>query len=436
MIIMKLFIKECKLICKSMIYFAFVGVIFIFYITQIGSTVSSDIQEAKNNEDYAPENPLMEPPSDAQNYGTKQAEIPEQIMPQALISLVAEYSANSYTTYPIGFYKTIRSNADEQQRISEIIKEITGCAPEELEAITEEYNTKRSLSYMNGEPSPEPIGIIPIIVTYEIFKEKMAEIDNILGGGSSYDETSLLRSSSIPLTYEEKLWEYENFVNEDKITGAYARLFCDYNGISIALFSIFLPVAFLMRDKKSYMNELINSRKKSSFFIVSSRYFAIIFMSILPVFVLSVLPTIQLASYGRSMNLTVDIFAYAKYILAWILPTLLTTTAVGFFITTLTETPLAIVIQFLWSFLCLNGSIPKISGGNYQYELFIRHNTLSNLQGMKDGMDALIINRVSYSILALILMMITVCIFELKRRGRLHVNYSLQKIFRRFKGTN
>ncbi|MDE6362903.1 MAG: hypothetical protein K2L86_01335, partial [Lachnospiraceae bacterium] len=70
-------------------------------------------------------------PSGSQNYGTKNEEIPERIMPAALASLYAEFQANRYQTYPIGLIKYVKLDEDRQQRIAEILSEISGVNAEE-----------------------------------------------------------------------------------------------------------------------------------------------------------------------------------------------------------------------------------------------------------------------------------------------------------------
>ncbi len=434
---MSLFFKECKLIARSIIYFVFIAVMILFYISQLGNYAGVDIKQVQDNAAYSYSNPLMEPPIDAEFYGTKQAEIPEQIMPSAILSLVQEYLANKYTTYPLGFYKNVKLNEKDQLKVANKIEELTNARPEELVNSLEEFAKLRSNAYLSGTEPPKAEEFVSIFVTYDVFKEKMAEIDQILGGGSQYSSEWLLKNGRVPLTYEEKLTNYTAFIREDQITGAYARLFCDYMGIVISLFSIFVPVAFLMRDRRANMNELLYSRKKGSASLVFLRYGAVVFMMLLPFLLLSIIPTVQLVQYGASMDLSVDAFAFLKYILSWLLPTLMTTTAIGFIFTILTDTPIAIAIQLLWGyFFDLMLSFQRMQGGNYGFELVIRHNILGNLQEVKDGMNALVINRSFYVIVSLVLIVISSLIYDQKRRGRLDFGGSLQKIFRPSKSTN
>lgn len=48
---------------------------------------------------------------------------------------------------------------------------------------------------------------------------------------------------------------------KDKITGAFARLFCDYAGIAVGFLPIFLVVAFWYQDRKTNISHTLYSKK-------------------------------------------------------------------------------------------------------------------------------------------------------------------------------
>ena len=54
-------------------------------------------------------------------------------------ALLSEYEANSYTTYPLGYYKTITLSGDEQKQVLGILCEITGLTEEELKNLPGDY---------------------------------------------------------------------------------------------------------------------------------------------------------------------------------------------------------------------------------------------------------------------------------------------------------
>jgi hypothetical protein len=114
----------------------------------------------------------------------------------------------------------------------------------------------------------------------------------------------------------------------------------------------------------------------------------------------------------------------------------MTTAAVAFVLTTITSSPLAIAVQFLWSFISLTvGGFAAYNSGtgdlvHYGLNLMIRHNTVGNLQFYKDNFTQLIINRIFYTVLSLVLVILTIFIYEQKRKGEIDVRGSLRKIFR------
>ena len=423
-------LKECKKILTSIIYLIFIGTMVLFHVTQFGDIVGYNISQANSSSEYNPSNPLMIPPNGLENYGSTYAEIPEQVMPNVIRNLVIEYVSNEYHTYPIAFEKIVRLSEDKQQIIKSLIEDITGLSVQDaLYKINEK--TIQSHGVLQNYISYE--GVITINVSYEDFKEKMTEINKLLGGGSTYTLNNFKYYGRTPLTYEDKLNEYADLINEDKITGSYARYFCDYMGIVAALFSIFVPVAFLMRDRRAKANEVIYSRKISTLKLLSSRYLALILMMLIPFILLSLFPLVQLMTFGAKHNLPVDIFAFVRYIMVWIFPTILTTTSVAFFFTILTDTPIAILIQFIWSFICLSST--ELIGG-YGLGIVIRHNGIGDFQIYKDGIREIFLNRISYSCFAMIILLISMLIYEQKRRGRFDSGGSFHKIFKNFKGSN
>ena len=442
-----LFLKECKTICKSIIYLVFICAIVLFYTSQMGEEIKSDIKQYYTNEEYYTgsllQNPLIKPLENAESYGNKYVEIPEIIMPEAVSSLVIDWKQNNYRKYNfIGMGREINLNEKKQAEIAKIIFDITGIEADELYnrvlEIRVQYVGNDGITHWQDIDFKE---IVPIKITYDEYKNKVKQIDKILGG--MYGETGLqsMERENVPVTYEEKLTEYNAFISEDKITGAYARYFCDYMGIVAGMLSVFVPAAFLMRDKRAKVNEIIFSRHISSTKFILTRYIALIFMMTLPFLLLSLIPSVQLIEFALKNNMSVDIFAFFKYIFAWILPTIMTTTAVALIITTVADNPIAIVVQFGWSFLnLLTGFSGAVVNGfgqliNYRMNLIIRHNSVSNFQVYKDNLTQLTFNRIFYTVLSMILVVLTIFIYERKRKGEIDVFGGLRKIFRNRKST-
>ncbi|WP_461612528.1 hypothetical protein [Clostridium sp. Marseille-QA1073] len=404
---MSLFLKECRNILKTYIYYIFIAVTILFYISQMGITTSEDIKT------------LLSPPSkiDMETqyapYGEKESAMSEEMMPKVVGNLYREYKENSYGTYPLGFYKVVKLDNDEEKKIELFLEEITG-EPIEVLNLLWEKSSSGSLSVSKD-------------ITLDKFNELMASVDKLLGGGSAYGEDFIGRFTRIPITYEEAVEEYEYMMQKDKLTNGYARLFCDYMGIVAGIFPIFVVVFTSIKDRRSKMEELIYFRETSSLKLVLSRYFSLVFMMILPIIILGIKETITFISFANSENLSIDLFAFIKYILWWILPTLMIVTAIGMFLTTLTDTPVAIAVElFIWFFninnIQLTGDYPLLG-------LFIRHNNRGKGMLIAENFSEIMTNRLVIAGLAILIVIVTVFIYEQKRRGKLDIGRKMGKWF-------
>ena len=131
-----LLLQEIKKIVKSVPYLIFVAAVVIGLFSQGVFRFHED---------------LLEEPQPGGSYGFKHEEIAEQIMPAALRDLLTEFSNNNYTTYPIGFIKHVKLSEDKQERMAEILSEITGNDKERiLQEVAGDYIRRFRLSNRRG----------------------------------------------------------------------------------------------------------------------------------------------------------------------------------------------------------------------------------------------------------------------------------------------
>lgn len=363
-----LFVKECRQTAKSLIYWLIVVILALFFFSQLGDmAVASKPKEGQ------------------ENYGVTYSKDKQVIMESTLGKLAEEYNRGTYITYPIGFYKSVKISDKESERIKEILEEAAG------------------------------------ITDYEHFLTLMEEVDDILGGGSSYAEDMAASNAVVPKTYEDAMKEYENLVEKEKLTGGYARLFCDYMGIMLSILPVFLAVTRGLRDRRAQMEELIAVRKASSAAIIGSRYLAMIVMMMIPVLVLSCFPLAECMKYAATAGISVDYFAFVKYSLGWLMPSVMTAAAVGLVITVLTDTAAGVLVQGIWWFIAVFGSMSSMSGGAYGWSLVPRHNTVGNYDGFKEQFLTLAANRALYAALSIVLVITAMWIYSQKRKGRLNI---------------
>lgn len=365
---------------------------FVFIIALLAMPFSQDVLNFSNHD-------VITAPKQGEDYGIQQKEVPELIMPAAFNSLYNEFTANEYIAYPIGFYKNVKLNETDKEKMAEIISTLSGVSVNDL---------LTSANYIEVTLSDD--------ISYEEFKECMKQADDLIGGGSNYSENNLLNYSYVAITYEEAVTNYNLIVNEDKFTGAYARLFCDYVGIILSILPVFIAVAICLKDKRAKMNDLIYVRKTSSFKLILSRYFAIVISVMLPTVILAYISNSTV--WGQYSGMALDYLAPLKYALGWLMPSVMIATAIGMFFTELTGTPIAIAIQALWWFIDLNVGVGRLRGVHTLFELTPRHNSLGNTQIFLDEFHTLVANRLMIAGTALLLVAVTVIIYEQKRRGK------------------
>lgn len=395
----KLFMKECSQTVKSLTYWLMVIIMVLFFASQMGQM---DMEKA--------------PEKGLEDYGVKPSKDKNIIMSATLGMLAGEYAEGRYTTYPIGFVKSVTLGKEEEAKVGEILKEATGLDKEEIEEKIDEFY-ENSGGIITSRPVLEPLESL----SYGRFEEIMQEVDDMLGGGSSYALDSLGDNGSEPKTYEDAVKEYEELVQKDGYTGGYARLFSDYMVIILGILPVFLAVTRELRDRRANMQELIYVRRSSSMTIIASRYLSMVVMILIPVFALSIQPLASCVTYAKTAGISVDYLAFAKYIAGWLLPTVMVVTALGMLLTELTDTALAVLVQGAWWFVSIFMGAKTMDGGRYGWNLIPRHNTILNYSGYQEGFSQLLTNRILYASLAVIAVSVTAWIYSQKRKGRMNI---------------
>ena len=456
---MKLYLKECKKITASIIFYLFIAILIFSWFQNFRGVTQTEINWANGipPADIGFERPLLSKPSEKDDYfGSKVSEDnPEAIMTGVTRALLSEYEANSYATYPLGYYKAITLSGDEQKQVLGILCEITGLTEEEIKNLPGDYlpevtGTIISFDAMNvdkdgnlnlemGSGTDEKsednkYAHFVSQVTYKHFKELMRKMEAIIGEkGSQYSPEMMLTYFGMSeMTYEEALEEYNQIINQDKVTGGFARLFCDYMGLALGLYPVFLVVIIWMKDRMSNATELIYSRKISSTKLVLSRYLAGITMVLIPVLLLSLESLVPLISFGAKNGIQIDCFAYIKYIVWWLLPEVMVVCAIGMFFTLLTDSPIAIVLQFLW--WMVDKGATGLSGDTKLTTLMIRHNTLRGYETIQEGLQIICMNRLLMAGIGILFVILSIWVLTSKRKGKINAANVYNRSFQYIQG--
>ncbi len=424
----RLFGKELRRVFRSLTYWLAVAVLALFLFSQ--EVLPFDAERH-----------LLSAPQPGQaGYGTKAVENPAQIMPAAIRSLLAEYRDNLYTAYPIGLLRQVRLPDDRQAQMADLLAQLTGAPAEALPAdggaeqggVTIENGAAMQPDGTGGyvvnlpesQPAsgPDDSSLRPREgLTYEAFLTLMQQADRLIGGGSKYSEAYLVSNfGQTPLTYEQALAIYQAIREQDRFTGAYARLFSDYAGILLSLLPVFVSTAVWLRDRRAKAEPLLYVRSVSSVRLVAARYGAVAAAMLLPTLALALFATAPTWSFYPGEPAAP--LAFLAYCLGWLLPSILMAAATGLFWTVLTNTPIALLLQGLWWFADVNLGVSGNRGGYGLWQLIPRHNTLGYTQFFWDHLGELAVNRLLFTGLAALLVLLTAAVYERKRRGALHDN--------------
>ncbi len=410
-----LFLKECKIHIKSLLFLVYIFLFSLFFLTQFW--------------DFPV---VVKPKENANGYGWTTSSDPKIIMNKTIDTLLGEFNNNRYRTYPIGFYKEVKLNEKKANQVIEIIEEIIGLPIEEVETLyldywnkapkltgDSEFDMANFQKYEREHPFEMPLAEN---MTYEKFADSLMKVDKILGGGSYYHKDNLQKNAYIPMTYEQALEEYESIIRDDKVIGAYARLFCDYMGLMLGILPVFLAVSRELRDKKSKAALVIYSKKYSSLKIVFARYSAIFVVSLLPVVIFAIILLGYIGLQADAIGVSLDILLYFSYLGSWLIPTAGFTISLGMFCSVFTGNILGILVQaIIWIIAIFSGNIEGQAGFNF----IPRFNCFGSYSSFKTIYESFVTNRIFYVIVSLVLFFITVIVFEQKRKGGLEFHGNL-----------
>lgn len=435
---MMLFLRELKKCVCSVTFVILAAFIVIMAYSQ-------DVFKASTDDVIA----RPEPGQD--NFGVKNAEVPEVIMPAALMSLYGEFVSNRYTTYPVGFIKVVRLGDDEQHQMAQLLSEITGISADDLYGdyasgtgatgsdgptmVIGESGGDGQLSYdddgnlvITNSEAGSAAGQREITVkpglTYESFRSIMDSAAGIIGRGSSYDSDSLISFGKVPMTYEDAMKDYTAIRDQDHFTGAYARLFSDYMVVILCALPVFLAVALCLKDSRGSVAALLYTRRISSLKLILARFCALLVAVFVPVLIVSYI--YNASAWGFYPGETLDYLAPLKYTVGYIMPSVMMAVAVGMLLTELTGTPIAVLVQGLWWFVDVNTGI-RLSGDYPLWLLAPRHNNLHRADQFAERLPSLAANRLLFAVGALVLVGLTVIVFELKRKGKLGQHGGLKR---------
>lgn len=381
----QLFLKECKQILKSMVFWVFILLFLLDIATQMSS---SEIMDSFN-----------EPQAGQQYYGEKETTDIDLTISQTIKLLGEGVSIGHFSTYPIGFYKSVTPSEEELAQLDGIVKRATGKSASEFEYYYE-YAVPILDSY-----------------TFEEFQNDMRTVCDILGKGSYFEEESYISSAVEPATYEDAMHDYVELRDKDKFTKALMRLYCDYAGVTLALLVVFVGVSAALRDKRAKAYEVINAKSISSVKLLFIRFLANVVMIYIPVIITAFVIELPYVYLVHNNNLQVDFFAFISIPTVWLLPQIMVVLATSFILTDLVGGIISIVIQIFWAMYSLFTSAEVTLAGNFQNHLIVRWNIIGGATDFANQQKDFLMNRGMYFSLSIVFLILAYCVYEWKRRN-------------------
>ena len=99
------------------------------------------------------------------------------------------------------------------------------------------------------------------------------------------------------------------------------------------------------------------------------------------------------------------------------MPNILISTAVGMLVTEIMSGMIAIFVQGAWWFMSIFAAEGGLTGEIKPFTLVMRHNNLLKSDVFAMEMKSIIFNRLFFTVLSVVLVTLTVIIYEMKRRG-------------------
>lgn len=106
--------------------------------------------------------------------------------------------------------------------------------------------------------------------------------------------------------------------------------------------------------------------------------------------------------------------------------------AIGMFFTLLTDSPIAIVLQFLW--WMVDKGATGLSGDTKLTTLMIRHNTLRGYETIQEGLQIICMNRLLMAGIGILFVILSIWVLTSKRKGKINAANVYNRSFQYIQG--
>ncbi len=237
-------------------------------------------------------------------------------------------------------------------------------------------------------------------------------LDSALETDSVFDISYRERQFQKVYSLENAKEQYKSLMEDEKLTNAYARYYSDYMTLLAGLLPAVFGAFCLYKDARYKMQDMVFSKKISSFRYVFMKFLGIAALFFVAYMVIAGISTLLFSWFAHKEQIAIDYFAFFKYTIFWIMPTVYVTTASSMLLYTLFWTSLpALLVQVMISYFSLD------FWGYQLWRPIIRFNTLGSYDIYKSHLEEIILNRVFMTALSLLLLFFCAVCYEKRRKG-------------------
>lgn len=326
-----------------------------------------------------------------ESLGTVSVENIHELCEKMYQYLQSSIETGTYIAYSIDVFENQKKySKQEQKKVEEIAQDIRRIYEENQE---EEVKYKNILLYFD-------------------------EIDNALGGNTVFGEKYRSQYFKKQYSLEEANQQYKSIIEDEKLTNAYARYYADY----MTVFAGLLPAVFgafcLWYDGRYKMQEMVFSREISSFRYVFLKFITVVALFFTAYMVIAGVSTGLFTKFARTEGIVIDFFAFFKYTIGWVMPTVFITTAFSMFLFVIFWNPLpSFVIELMIFFL----SAKDLCGNYFIWKPIIRFNEVGKYDYFMEHLQEIIFNRTVMVFLSFLFILICSGLYEKKRTGRYYI---------------
>lgn len=369
-----LLLKEIKYNLKNISLYIFAGFCVFFYFTQ-----------------FVPPDPNVDiaPKPNQEYYGKTSEEDVNSKIKAVYQKIILVINTKEVFSYKSMFGRYVRLSDSQLQMVKKISNQI---------------HSDRVIDYENFIPE----------VTFSDMEKMINRFDKEMGGGTVFSEKYRDMMYSRNKTYDEAIDDFNEIITKDKLTNAAGRLFADYMGITAGFFPVFLAAFIMSRDKRSKSWEVINSKNVSSAAYLWAKVGSVIILVSTVYLILSIHPTIVYYKLSNNFGYDIELFAFFKYTIIWVIPTVIFVCSLSVLISVVTGKG---IISLVGQFVLWLITIGQLSGAYGLNAFVIRFNQFGGYDQYLEWKSQITLNRVFYIILSFVIIYVTTLVFEYKRAG-------------------